>query len=118
MKSIEKLVLWLLPAELLGVILHSVFQYFSAWNSVDHGSRSLVATLAVASGLSYLIGHLVIGIWLYYKPHRSLFISWVWLIFGVTTGFWALGIFLLLQIPYVRFALESEGTSSSSSPNA
>jgi hypothetical protein len=118
MKPIEKLILWLIPAELLGVILHSVFNYVSAWNSIDHQSRSLVATLAVLSGLSYLIGQAVIGIWLYYRPHRSTSVSWIWLIFGLATGFWALGLFLLLQIPAVISALESHTGNPVPNPNA
>ncbi len=118
MKPIEKLVLWLIPAELLGVVLHAVFTFVSINHSISHGPNSLASTFQVLSGLSYLVGQAVIGIWLFNQSHQSKSRRYIWFIFGLATGFWALGIYLLMQIPSVRQAIQSGESSTSPALNA
>ena len=120
MRSIEKLALWLIPAELLTIFFPSLLAVFTAGGSAGPGSPSFnsITLLAALSGLSFLIANAVIAIWLLYQPHKTASSSRIWFFFGLVTGFWALGIFLLMQIPSIRFALEPDRPTSTPSPNA
>jgi hypothetical protein len=111
MKSIEKLIVWLIPAELLGILLPAILTAFTAGVSSGPGPRSLFSLLAFLSSLSFLIGHAVIAVWLLYQPHKTISSSRVWFCFGFVAGFAALGIYLLMQIPSVRSALEPNGAA-------
>jgi len=118
MRSIEKLALWLIPAELLAIILPSVITFVTAGVSPLPGSRSLVSLLMALSSLTYLIGHFVIGMWLLYQPHKVGSSRWIWFFFGLVAGYWALGIYLLVQIPAISSALQPGGSSEAPLSNA
>ena len=97
MKSIEKLVLRLIPVELLAVILHSVSTYFSATRLITHSDPTMYATITLISSLSYLLGHVVIGVWLFQEAREISTRRWVWLAFGLGSGYWSLAVFLLTR---------------------
>lgn len=91
-------------------LLHAAFSYLSAYRLINQASPSTVAWLSVASALSYLIGQVVIAIWLFRQSHQKPSLRWVWSVFGLFAGFWGLAIYLLVQIPAVA-ALFSPPTS-------
>ncbi len=101
MRSIEKLVIWLIPSQILSVACDLIFSMLRAENMVHQSHSSLTGLFSVASSLSYLIGQIVIAIWIYKQEHSQRSSQWAWSLFGLFAGFWGLGIFLLSHIPAI-----------------
>lgn len=102
MKPIERLLIWLVPAQILvfgSAFARSFLMVLSREAREDRSNFFTVGTLIFINSLVFYLANIVIGIWLFNQKHKSSTQAWLWLLFGISTGFWALGIYLLLQIP-------------------
>ena len=112
--SIEKLVLWLIPAEFLSVILRGAFDYFSAGQILNPAHTSLVSTFSFLSGISYLVANLVIAVWLFQQNRHPQSGRWIWCVFGLVAGLWALAIYLLVQLPSLLRSVQKQSENQQS----
>jgi hypothetical protein len=103
--DIERLLLWFVPISLLSFLAGS-----AAFAIQEPETKRMVASalgmspvqfsvnVKLLQSLIYGAGSLVGGVWLAFQPHSSLGRRVLWLLFGLTTGMWAVAIWLLVNI--------------------
>ena len=104
-KSVEGLLLWFVPIAFLTFIAGS-----AAFALHDRATLDLVATalgmpalelglyLKLSHPLILVAGNIVVAGWLAFQHHASVSRRALWSLFGLTSGLWALAIWLLVEL--------------------
>jgi hypothetical protein len=103
--AVEKLLAWYVPI---------AFIAFAAWvtDSALHDSETLAsaasalglpplhlrAPLKVAQSTMFVAGNIVVAVWLAHQQHTSPARRSLWSLFGVASGLWAAGLWVMVQV--------------------
>ena len=117
MKSIERLLLWLVPVQLVGMILgldssiqllHKSEHLFNSFGTPTTTAFDAQLAMMIPKILFFLIAHIIGAVWLYRREHNSPLVRWAWAIFGFTDGFWALAFFLFSRLLPAEISLQGD----------
>ena len=109
-----KLIWWLIPAQLIELCLeigtnayasrYLFFERFQTQVSASDMSHVLhvYSSIRLVSSMAFLISRIVIAVWLGTRRHESKAAMWAWFAFGMVGGYWALGLYLLLELRFPR----------------
>ena len=107
-KPILALLAWLIPAQLVGIALqvatttyasrYLFFERLETHMSIGDMSHILATytNIRLVSSLAYLLGHIVIAVWLGTRRHDTRASHWIWSLSGFLAGYWALAFYFLL----------------------
>jgi hypothetical protein len=113
-KSIESLLVWFVPVALLGFAAGSIGFALS-----DREARAAVATvfgwstvqltiyIKFSQSLLWAASNIVVAVWLGNQQHPSLGKRTLWSLFGLVSGLWAVGIWLLAMLTGREVASDS-----------
>lgn len=119
-RPVLTLLAWLIPAQLAGHALeiattayasrYLFFEHLDAHMGLSDTGRILTTytTIRLVSSLAFMLGRIVIAVWLGTRRHETRASRWIWSLSGLFAGYWALALYFLLAT--------REPTDASASP--
>ena len=105
MKEFENLLKWLIPLAVIAAVgnatLNSLFNQFASGDPQGLFGMTLGQTLSFITMVKPIIGlmtKIAIAIWLFFVARTAGASRWLWALFGVTFGLWAIGLFYLVRL--------------------
>lgn len=107
-KPVLTLLAWLIPAQLVGLALqvatttyasrYLFFEHLEAHMGLSDASHILTTytSIRLVSSLTFLLGRIVIAVWLGTRRYETRASRWIWSLSGLFAGYWALALYFLL----------------------
>jgi hypothetical protein len=103
-KNVEKLLLWLVPVSLIAFVagsfafaLHDSPLMDSLATSIGWSKAQLGANIKLTQSMIFAASNVVAAIWLWFETRASFARAWLWALFGLVSGLWAVAIWLLTK---------------------
>ena len=104
-RAIEKLLAWYVPIALIALAagaasfaLQDRETLTSVASALGLTPLHLRASLKVAQSTMFAAGNIVVAVWMAHQQHTSPARRTLWSLFGVASGLWAAGLWVMVQV--------------------